>query len=67
MFTPDFFIDGIQNAKAQFVNTFVTNEPLKNGMLAYVEAQREFAKSIVKGNSALNDAVIKFFKNAVAK
>ena len=64
MLTPDFYIDGIQNAKVQFVNTFVTNDSMKKNMLAYVEAQREFAKSVVRGNKAFGDAVVKFLTNA---
>ncbi len=59
MFTPDFYIDGVQNAKKQFVNTFVTNEPFKTELIKLVDAQTEFAKGQVKTNLSIAEAFVK--------
>ena len=61
MFTPDFYIDGVQNAKKQFVNTFVANESFKKELVKLVDAQTEFAKGQVKTTLSIAEA---FYKNA---
>ena len=61
MFTPDFYIDGVQNAKKQFVNTFVTNDSFKKELIKLVDAQTEFAKGQVKTTLSIAEA---FYKNA---
>lgn len=61
MFTPDFYIDGVQGAKKQFVNTFVTNETFKTELNKLVDAQTEFAKGQLKTSLAILEA---FYKNA---
>lgn len=61
MFTPDQIIDSIQNAKKQFVNTFVTNESFKKELVKLVDAQTEFAKGQSKTTLAIAEA---FYKNA---
>lgn len=63
MFTPDFYIDGVQNAKKQFVTTFVTNESFKAELIKLVDAQTEFAKGQVKTTQSIVQA---FLKNAGA-
>jgi hypothetical protein len=63
MFTPDFYIEGVQNAKKQIVNTFVTNETFKKELIKLVDAQTEFAKGQVKTTLAIAEA---FVKNASA-
>jgi hypothetical protein len=65
MFTPDFYIDGVQNAKKQFVNTFVTNEPFKTELIKLVDAQTEFAKGQVKTTLSIAEAFVKNATNAV--
>jgi hypothetical protein len=40
------FVDSVQNAKNQFLDTFVWDEKVKTPMKQFVEAQREFTKQI---------------------
>ncbi len=61
MFTPEYFIDSVQNAKKQFVNAFVTNESFKKELVKLVDAQTEFAKGQVKTTLSIAEA---FYKNA---
>jgi len=53
MFALDTFIDTIQNAKKQIVTTFVTDKELQKPLFAFVEAQTDFVKQIVKTNEVL--------------
>jgi hypothetical protein len=55
MFALDTFIDTIQNAKKQIVTTFVTDKELQKPLFAFVEAQTDFVKQIVKTNEALTN------------
>ena len=59
MFTADFYIDGVQNAKKQFVNTFVTNDSFKKELIKLVDAQTEFAKGQVKTTLSIAEAFVK--------
>lgn len=52
MFTPDTFIDTVQNAKRFVVNTFVQDEKIKQGLHDYIDAQTEFVK--VVANNAVD-------------
>ena len=52
MFTPDYFIDSVQNAKRFVVNTFVQDESFKKGLHAYIDAQTNFVK--VVANNAVD-------------
>ena len=61
MFTPEYIIDSVQNAKKTFVNTFVTNESFKAELIKLVDAQTEFAKGQVKTTLSIAEA---FYKNA---
>ena len=63
MFTTDSIIDSVQNAKKQFVNTFITNDSFKKELIKLVDAQTEFAKGQVKTTLAIAEA---FVKNAGA-
>ena len=65
MFTPDFYIDGVQNAKKQFVNTFVTNDAFKAELIKLVDAQTEFAKGQIKTTLSIAEAFVKNASNAV--
>lgn len=49
-------IDSVQDAKETFVNTYFTNEAVKDTALAYVGAQRAFAKDVVSSTQAFVDA-----------
>jgi hypothetical protein len=76
--TPDFYIDSVQNAKKQFVNTFVQHDGIKTAMNSFIDGQTAYTKSAVKvatevgtrlteeGVKAINEAthfdLTKFFK-----
>ena len=65
MFALDTFIDTIQNAKKQFVTTFVTDKELQKPLFAFVEAQTDFVKQIVKTNEALTNQTKDAFTKAL--
>jgi hypothetical protein len=65
MFTTDFFIDSVQGAKKQFVNTFVTQEGFKKELIKLVDAQTEFAKGQVKTTLQIAETIVKSASNAV--
>lgn len=65
MFTPDYIIDSVQNAKKTFVNTFVANETFKKELIKLVDAQTEFAKGQVKTTLSIAEAFVKNASSAV--
>lgn len=48
MFTADAIIDTVQTGKKTFVNTFVTNETIKESMVKFIDAQAEYTKKAAK-------------------
>ena len=48
MFTADALIDTVQTGKKNFVNTFVTNEAVKEALIGFVDAQTEYTKKAAK-------------------
>ena len=48
MFTADAIIDTVQTGKKTFVNTFVTNESIKDSMVKFIDAQAEYTKKAAK-------------------
>jgi len=42
------FVDSVQSAKTQFVDTFVQNEGLKKPLQTYIDAQASFAKKMAQ-------------------
>jgi hypothetical protein len=48
MFTADAFIDTVQTSKKTFVNTFVTNETVKDAMISFIDAQADYTKKAAK-------------------
>jgi hypothetical protein len=48
MFTADAIIDTVQTGKKTFVNTFVTNETVKDSMIKFIDAQAEYTKKATK-------------------
>lgn len=48
MFTPDATIDAVQTAKKTFVNTYVTNETIKDSMIKFIDAQSDYTKKVAK-------------------
>jgi len=51
MFTIDATVDAVQTAKKTFVNTFVTNDKIKEAMIGFVEAQSEYTKKAAKAGT----------------
>ena len=51
MFTFDATIDAVQNGKKQFVNTFVTNQAIKDTLVEFVDAQTAYTKSALKAGT----------------
>ena len=48
MFTSEAIIDAVQNGKKTFVNTFVTNEAVKESMIKFIDAQADYTKRASK-------------------
>ena len=48
MFTADATIDAVQTAKKTFVNTFITNEAVKDTLVKFIDAQSEYTKKAAK-------------------
>lgn len=48
MFTADAIIDTVQTGKKTLVNTFVTNETIKDSMIKFIDAQAEYTKRAAK-------------------
>ena len=53
MLTTETFIDSVQNVKKNAVNSFVTNDTIKNSMLKFVDAQTAYTKEASKNFSSL--------------
>lgn len=53
MLTTETFIDSVQNVKKNFVNSFVTNETIKDSMLRFVDTQTAYTKEAAKNFSSL--------------
>jgi hypothetical protein len=67
MFSYDFIIDSVQNAKKQIVNTFVTDKKFQAELVKLVDAQTEFAKGQVKATLSIAEAFVKNANDAVYK
>lgn len=48
MFTTDAMIDAVQTGKKTLVNTFVTNEAVKDAMIKFIDAQADYTKNAFK-------------------
>ena len=58
MFTPDFYIDTVQNGKKTFVNTFVQHEETKDAMIKFIDAQAEYTKAAVKAGTEVGTKLV---------
>lgn len=65
MFTPEYFIDSVQNAKKQVINTFVVDKTIKESLIEVVDAQTAFVKTATQNAITLTQLYVKNF--AVAK
>ena len=62
------FIDTIQGAKTQFLNTVVTDKSVREPLQAFVDAQTTFAKEVAKISDAVyNQTVSQVEKFTVKK
>ena len=48
MFTSEAIIDAVQTGKKTWVNTFVTNDAIKEAMVNFVDTQADYTKKAVK-------------------
>ena len=48
MFTTDAIIDTVQTGKKTLVNTFVTNEAVRDSMIKFIDSQAEYTKKAAK-------------------
>lgn len=67
MFTPEQFIDSVQNAKKQIVNTFVVDAEIKRGLLEVIDAQTAFVKSATQNALSMGQHFVKNFAVSSAK
>jgi hypothetical protein len=67
MFTFDTTIDAIQTGKKQFVNTFVTNEAVKEALNSFVDAQTQYTKSAFKAGSDTAASVAKEMTKSIGE
>ena len=51
MFTADAMIDTVQTGKKTVVNTFVTNETVKDAMIKFIDAQADYTKKAIKATT----------------
>jgi hypothetical protein len=67
MLSPEVFIDGVQNAKKQVVNTFVVDQTIKAGLIEIIDAQTEFTKTLAKNMLTFSQLAVKSFPVPSAK
>lgn len=48
MFTPEFFIDVVQNTKRAVTNKVITDPTLNKAALNYIDSQTQFAKMLTQ-------------------
>ena len=57
--TPDQVIKSVQDAKRNFVNTFVFDENIKKSLHSYIDTQEQYTKELTKNTFDITTAVIK--------
>lgn len=67
LFVINQFVDTVQNAKNQFIDTFVWDEKVKAPMKEFVEAQRVFTKQINRSALEVFDYSLVSAKNSFEK
>ena len=65
MFTLDTTIDTVQTGKKTLVNTFVTNEAVKEALINFVDAQTAYTKEAVKAGTNAFTTVAKETVSAI--
>lgn len=61
------FIDTIQGAKTQFLNTVVTEKSVREPLQAFVNAQTNFAKEIAKISDSIYSQTVAQVEKFTAK
>jgi hypothetical protein len=54
-------VDGIQNAKKQFVSTFVPQAEIKSALNGFVDAQTNYTKEAITANSVAVEKIVSVF------
>jgi hypothetical protein len=67
MFTFDATIDAVQNGKKQFVNTFVTNQAIKDTLVEFVDAQTAYTKSALKAGTDSATTIAKELTKSISE
>lgn len=63
MFTPDFYIDAIQDSKRIVTNQIIKDKTLNDAANNYIDAQTKFAKMLVQNTITLS----KYFVDSYSK
>lgn len=58
MFTPNAFIDTVQTAKKQVVETFVTDKDLKKSIIEVIDAQTTFVKTATQNTIDISKMIV---------
>lgn len=58
MFTPEYFINSLQNSKKTVINTFVADKDIKEGLTNLVDAQTQFYENVSKNVVGISKALI---------
>ena len=61
------FIDAVQGAKTQFLNTVVTEKSVREPLQAFVNAQTNFAKEIAKISDSIYTQTVAQVEKFTAK
>ncbi len=61
------FIDTIQGAKTQFLNTVVTDKSAREPLQAFIDAQTKFAKEVVKISDTVYNQTVEQVEKFTAK
>ncbi len=60
MFSPDYYIDTVQQTKRVFTNQFIKDPTLNTAAHNYIEAQTAFAKMLTKNALDITQYAVKF-------
>ena len=62
-FTPEFYIDAVQDTKRMLTNQIIKDETLNEAAINYIDAQTKFAKMMVQNSITLS----KYFVDTISK
>ena len=67
MFTPEQFIDNVQNAKKQVITTFVKQEEIQKSLIKLIDAQTVYCKTVAENTLLFSQLFVKNFAVSSAK